>query len=79
MADHDIIVDFSGWIGIDSKKLLFLHTGKMETISGDEWIKLSEDDRADYIIDDIIAAIRDAEEGEWDRIDIADIVEIKKN
>ena len=48
----------------------------METISGDEWIKLSEDDRADYIIDDIIAAIRDAEEGEWDLIDIADVVEI---
>ena len=58
--NHDIIIDFSGWIGIDSKKLLFLHTETMETIRGDEWIKLSEDDRADYIVEDIIAAIRDA-------------------
>ena len=76
MADHDIIVDFSGWIGIDSKKLLFLHMETMETIRGDEWIQLSDDDRADYIVEDIIAAIRDGDEGEWDLIDIADIVEI---
>jgi hypothetical protein len=79
MADHDIIVDFSGWIGIDSKKLMFLHMETMETISGDKWIQLSEDDRADYIVEDVIAAIRDAEDGEWNLIDIADIVEIEKN
>jgi hypothetical protein len=79
MADHDIIVDFSGWISIDSKKLMFLHMETMETISGDKWIQLSEDDRADYIVEDVIAAIRDAEDGEWNLIDIADIVEIEKN
>ena len=74
--NHDIIIDFSGWVGIDSKKLLFLNMETMKTITGDKWIKLSEDDRADYVIDDIIAAIRDADDGEWDLIDIADIVEI---
>ena len=73
---HDIIVDFSGWIGIDSKKLVFLNMETMETIRGDEWIQLSDDDQVDYIVEDIIAAIRDADEGEWDLIDIADIVEI---
>ena len=57
--NHDIIIDFSGWIGIDSKKLLFLNMATEETITGDEWIKLSDDDRADYIIEDVIAAIRD--------------------
>ena len=72
----DIIIDFSGWIGIDSKKLVFLNVDTMETITGDEWIKLSEDERADYIVEDVIAAIRDADEGEWNLIDIADIVEI---
>jgi hypothetical protein len=51
----------------------------METISGDEWVKLSEDDRADYIIEDVIAAIRDADEGEWNLIDVVDVVEIEKN
>jgi len=76
MINHDIIIDFSGWVGIDSKKLLFLNMATEETIRGDEWIQLSDDDRADYIVEDIIAAIRDADEGEWDLIDIADIVEI---
>ena len=75
MINHDIIIDFSGWVGIDSKKLLFLNMATEETIRGDEWIQLSDDDRADYIVEDIIAAIRDAEEGEWDLIDIADIIE----
>lgn len=73
---HDIIVDFAGWIGIDSKKLVFLHMETCETITGDEWVKLSEDDRADYIVEDVIAAIRDADEGEWNLIDIVDVVEI---
>ena len=74
--NHDIIIDFSGWIGVDSKKLVFLNMETCETITGDEWIKLSEDDREDYIVEDIIAAIRDADEGAWDLIDIANIVEI---
>ena len=72
----DIIIDFSGWIGIDSKKLVFLHMETYETITGDEWVKLSEDDKADYIVEDVIAAIRDADEGEWNLIDIVDVVEV---
>ena len=72
---HDILIDFSGWVGINASKLVFLHMETMETINGEEWIKLSDNDAANYVIEDIIAAIRDSDDGEWDLIDIADIVE----
>ena len=72
---HDILIDFSGWVCINAKKLIFLNLETMETINGEEWIKLSDNDAANYVIEDIIAAIRDSDDGEWDLIDIADIVE----
>lgn len=75
---HDILIDFSGWVGIDASKLVFLNIETMETINGEEWIKISDtDDAANYVIEDIVAAIRDADEGEWDLIDIADVVELE--
>lgn len=73
--EHDIIIEFSGWIGIDAKRLAFLNMETMETINGEEWVKLSEDNRENYIIEDIVAAIRDSDDGEWDSIDIYDIEE----
>jgi hypothetical protein len=36
-----------------------------QNIDGVQWQALSEDEQGDYILEDAIAAIRDADDGEW--------------
>ena len=64
----DIIVEYSGWIRIEPQNIRFEYIGcrLMPTnIDGVQWQALSEDEQSDYIIEDAIAAIRDADDGEW--------------
>ena len=68
----DIIVEYSGWIRIEPQNIRFEYIGQNDmpqNIDGVEWQALSEDDRSDYIIEDAIAAMRDAEDGEWDNLE----------
>ena len=68
----DIIVEYSGWIRIEPQNIRFVYIGQNDmpqNIDGVEWQALSEDDRSDYIIEDVIAAMRDSDDGEWDNIE----------
>ena len=64
----DIIVEYSGWIRMNPKNIRFEYIGQddmPQNIDGVQWQALSEDEQGDYILEDAIAAIRDADDGEW--------------
>jgi hypothetical protein len=64
----DIVVEFSGWVKISPQNIRFEYIGQddmPQNIDGVQWQALSEDEQADYILEDAIAAIRDADDGEW--------------
>ena len=65
---NDIIVEYSGWIRMSPKNIRFEYIGQddmPQNIDGVQWQALSEDEQGDYILEDAIAAIRDADDGEW--------------
>ena len=65
---NDIIVEYSGWIRMNPKNIRFEYIGQddmPQNIDGVQWQALSEDEQGDYILEDAIAAIRDADDGEW--------------
>ena len=65
---NDIIVEYSGWVRMNPKNIRFEYIGQddmPQNIDGVQWQALSEDEQGDYIIEDAIAAIRDADDGEW--------------
>jgi len=65
---NDIVVEYSGWIRLSPKNIRFEYIGQddmPQNIDGVQWQALSEDEQRDYIIEDAIAAIRDADDGEW--------------
>ena len=64
----DIIVEYSGWIRLSPQNIRFEYIGQddmPQNIDGVQWQVLSEDEQGDYILEDAIAAIRDADDGEW--------------
>ena len=65
-----IIVEFSGWVECDSDKVKFLKLMTDDVITGTEWLKLSEDDRDDYIMEDYIEAQKTALDGEYQHLDV---------
>jgi len=71
----DITVGFSGWLRIrpeNIKFMNFVNIGKddADDITGSEWLKLSHEDRCDYVLEDVVAAIRDSDYCEWEDIDV---------
>ena len=68
---NDIIIDFSGWVRMTPKKTLFICIGDDKPdIDGEQWIALDDEQRSDYILDDIIAAQRDCDDGNYSLIDV---------
>jgi hypothetical protein len=73
-----IIVEFSGWVECDSDKVMFQYIGPEQyglmstggSITGTEWLKLSEDDRDNYMIEDYIEAQRTALDGGYEHLDV---------
>ena len=64
----DIVVEYSGWIRLSPQNIRFEYIGQddmPQNIDGVQWQALSEDEQGDYILEDAIAAIRDADDGEW--------------
>ena len=64
----DIVVEFSGWVKISPQNIRFEYIGQddmPQNIDGVQWQALSEDEQGDYVLEDAIAAIRDADDGEW--------------
>jgi len=65
---NDIVVEYSGWIRLSPQNIRFEYIGQddmPQNIDGVQWQALSEDEQSDYILEDAIAAIRDADDGEW--------------
>ena len=70
---NDIIVEYSGWVRMNPKNIRFEYIGQddmPQNIDGVQWQALSEDEQGDYILEDAIAAIRDADDGEWEDISV---------
>jgi hypothetical protein len=71
---NKIIVEFSGWVECDSDKVMFEYIGSEDNsrqlITGTEWLKLSEDDRDDYILEDCIEAQKTSVDGSYEHIDV---------
>ena len=69
-----IIVEFSGWVECDSDKVMFQyisHDDDLSTvITGTEWLKLSEDERDNYILEDCIEAQKTSVDGSYEHIDV---------
>ena len=65
-----IIVEFSAWVECDSDKVMFVSLLTDDVITGTEWLKLSEDDRDNYILEDCIEAQKTALDGSYEHMDI---------
>jgi hypothetical protein len=64
-----IIVEFSGWCKISADSIHMQHAMTGETITGDQYFALSESERGDYLLEDLIATLRDCDDNEWIDID----------
>ena len=68
---NDIIIDFSGWVRMTPKKTLFICIGDDKPdIDGEQWLALDHEQRGDYILEDVIATQRDADDGDYTLIDV---------
>jgi len=79
---NDIVIEFSGQIVASPYKTKFFKvdslysedSGKQDTrpeiINGKQWLELDESERSDYILDNVIAALRDSVDGDYSIIDI---------
>ena len=65
-----IIVEFSGWVECDSDKVMFVSMLDDSGITGTEWLKLSQDDQDNYILEDCIEAQRTALDGSLEHLDV---------
>ena len=73
-----IIVEFSGWVECDSSRVFFKYIGdehddgvrRWPLITGNEWLKLSQDEQDDYMIEDYIEAQRTALDGGYEHLDV---------
>ena len=72
MDNKDIVVEFSGWVKISPQNIRYRYIGEDESvpefITGVEWQNLSKEVQGDYIMEDVIAAIRDADESGWEHL-----------
>lgn len=65
-----IIVEFSGWVECDSDTVKFVSLLTDDVITGTEWLKLSQDEQDDYILEDCIEAQKTALDGSYEHMDI---------
>ena len=71
-----IVVEFSGWVECDSNKVEFQYIGddddveRCPVITGTEWLKLSQDEQDDYILEDCIEAQKTALDGSYEHLDV---------
>ena len=68
-----IIVEFSGWVECDSDKVIFQSLSEdnsRQLITGAEWLKLSQDEQDDYILEDCTEAQKTALDGSLEYLDV---------
>lgn len=71
---NKIIIGFNGWVEADPETIRFQYIGEMAAaeafISGTDYLKLDEDERDNYIIEDLGVAYSTAFDGELDMCDV---------
>ncbi len=74
---NKIIIGFAGWVEADPESIRFQWIGDYKDneshagiITGTEYLKLDEDERDDYILEDLGVAYRDAFDGELNECDV---------
>ena len=73
-----IIVEFSGWVECDSSRVLFQYIGdehdddvrRWPVITGNEWLKLSQDEQDDYTLENFVHAQETALDGSLEHLDV---------
>ena len=65
-----IIVEFSGWVECDSDKVMFVSLLTGDVITGTEWLKLSQDEQDNYILEDCADAQKTALDGSLEYLDV---------
>ena len=73
MSSKKITIDFSGTIIIDPENINFTAIdtdGEEVLIPGTKWIKLSEDEKSEYVIESLAHAFNDADEIDSLEIDV---------
>ena len=72
-----IIIEFNGWVEADPETIRFQWIGDYvgneshkHIITGAEYLKLDEDERGDYILEDLSVAYRDAFDGLLEQCDV---------
>ena len=69
-----IIVNMSGWCEADPARTMFQYVGTRDDveklIGGEQWLGLPENDREDYILENVVTAFKYSVDGEYDLIDI---------
>lgn len=71
-----IVVEFNGWIEADPDSIRFQYIGpvresQMIIITGAEYLQLDEDEREEYILEDLGVAYTNSFDGELDMCDIS--------
>jgi len=71
---NKIIIGFNGWVEADPETIRFQYIGEMAAaeafITGTDYLKLDEDERDNYILEDLGTAYTNAFDGELDQCDI---------
>jgi hypothetical protein len=66
-----ITVTYSGWCEIDAEDVVFINIqDDSPNITGKEWLKLSLEERGNYILENVNDVIQNSTDGEWTEIDI---------
>jgi len=69
-----IIVSVSGWCEADPSRTMFQYLGDRDDvdklISGEQWLSLTEDDRGDYILENVLTAFKYSLDGDYEQIDV---------
>lgn len=69
-----IIAFVSGWCEADPARTMFQYIGTRDDaeklIGGEQWLGLPENDRMDYILENVLTAFKYSVDGEYDMIDV---------
>ena len=69
-----IIIGMSGWCEADPSRTMFQYIGDRDDvdklISGEQWLSLTEDDRGDYILENVLTAFKYSLDGEYEQVDV---------
>ena len=71
----DVYLDFGGWLKLDANTRM-QYTGERENfdpiITVAVWLTLPAENRSEYILEDFVAAVRDAEDIEFNELTITE-------